>query len=131
MNHTTVISMERKEITDLYIYIFASALAISVTTTVVAAEVNFIYMDTANVRQYEAYVGSLTSSQRCSRPGDAPPYKCQIRGLREATEYIILARVCLLGKSTCEPPIEKTARTELRGWYDFLPSSINAICQIF
>ncbi len=80
-----------------------------------AAEVTFTYVDTENVRQYEAYVGSLTSRQKCSSLGSASPYKCQIRGLSEANEYVILARVCLLGKDTCEPPVEKTVRTELRG----------------
>ncbi len=80
-----------------------------------AAQVTFIYQDPESVRQYEAYVTSLTSPQRCSRLGNKPPLKCLIRGLKEATEYVFLARVCLLGKPTCEHPIKKTVRTELKG----------------
>ncbi len=104
---------------------YISALTISVQTTVVTAEVTFIYSDSESVRQYEAYVTSLTSTQRCSRRGDEPPFRCLLRGLQEATEYAILTRVCLLGKPTCEPPITKTVRTELRGSYNFHYLPIN------
>ncbi len=85
-----------------------------------AADVFFTYKDTKSVRQYQAYIGSVTSPQKCSRSGETPPYKCAIRGLKEATEYIIVARVCLHKKPACEPPIEDTARTELRGLYNFV-----------
>ncbi len=91
-----------------------------------AAEVTFTYNGTEKVRQYEAYVESLTSSQKCSRPGDAPPYKCLIKGLREAHVYVIVARVCPFGKSTCDPPIQEFVRTELRGWYNSPYSPFNA-----
>ncbi len=113
---------------SLYFYCI-SAFAIAVKTTVVAAEVTFTYEGTEKVRQYEAYVGSLTSSQRCSRPGDAPPYKCLIRGLSESNEYVILARVCIFGRSRCEPPKTKTVRTELRGWYNCPTFPLNAVWQ--
>ncbi len=89
-------------------------------TTVVVTDVFFTYKDIKSVRQYEAYIGSLASPQKCSRLGDKPPYKCAIRGLQEATQYKVVARVCLHKKPTCENPIEDTARTELRGLYTFV-----------
>ncbi len=91
-----------------------SAVTITIITTVVAAEVTFHYKDAKHVRQYEAYIDN---NRKCSRPGDKPPYKCLIRGLEEAKEYAIHARVCLFGKPTCETAINETARTELRGQF--------------
>ncbi len=95
----------------LFIYC-VSALQISLKTTVVAVEVTFHYKDSKNVLQYEAYVDR---HHKCSRPGDKPPLRCLIKGLEEAKEYAIYARVCLSGKANCEPKVKEIARTELRG----------------
>ncbi len=77
-----------------------------------AVEVTFHYKDSKNVRQYEAYVDN---NRKCSRPGDKPPYRCLIRDLEEAKEYVIHACVCLSGKPNCETEVKENARTELRG----------------
>ncbi len=95
----------------LYICYF-SALTITIKTSPEAVEVTFNYKDAKHVRQYEAYVDS---SHKCSRPGDKPPYRCLVRDLEEAKEYVIYARVCLSGKAHCEPEVKENARTELRG----------------
>ncbi len=89
-----------------------SDLQISLKTTVVAVEVTFHYKDSQNVLQYEAYVDR---HHKCSRPGNKPPLRCLIKGLEEAKEYAIYARVCLSGKANCEPKVKEIARTELRG----------------
>ncbi len=111
-----------EEDTERYILHFYNALGLKVKigTSFWVADVFFNYPQAARVRQYQAYIGNLTSPRRCSRLGDEPPTKCAIRGLQEATEYIIVARVCLHKKPDCEPPIEATARTKLRGSYTFV-----------
>ncbi len=97
-------------------------------TSAVVADVFFSYPEPTKVQSYQAYIGSLTSPKRCSRPGASPPYKCAIRDLEEATEYTIVARVCLNNKPDCEPPIEAIARTKPRGSYT-LYSPTNVVWQ--
>ncbi len=111
--------------TIIYMYIYTVnlvylALKITIKTSTEAVEVSFHYKDSKNVRQYEAYVDNR---YKCSRPGSEAPYRCLIKGLEEAKEYVIYARVCLSGKAHCESEIKEKARTGLRGKFFSFPCS--------
>ncbi len=107
----------------------ASALKVTFKTSPVALEVTFHYKDSKNVRQYEAYVDMC---HKCSRPGSATLHRCLIKGLDEAKEYVIHARVCLSGKPNCELEMKENTRTELRGefLYFYLVHYKHAVCGI-
>ncbi len=90
-------------------------LSLSVETTATTAEVAFLYDDLDNVRTFVAYVNRRGSSQKCSVSPKTSPLQCTLTGIKEATDFKVIAEVCLLEKPACEPEVVRKARTLLRG----------------
>ncbi len=99
----------------MYLPLDYKYLSISVATTTTTAEVTFIYDDLANVRTFVAYVNHRGSSQKCSVSPKTSPLQCTLTGVREATDFTVVAEVCLLEKPACQPEVMQKARTLLRG----------------
>ncbi len=95
-------------------------LSLSVATTTTTANVTFLYADLVKVRTFVAYVNRRGSSQKCSVSPKTSPLQCTLTGIREATEFTVIAEVCLREKPGCEPEVMQKARTQLRGPLYFL-----------
>ncbi len=76
----------------------------------------FLYGDLANVRTFVAYVNRRGSSQKCSVSPQTSPLQCTLTGIGEATEFTVIAEVCLHKKPACEPEVMLKTRTQLRGY---------------
>ncbi len=76
----------------------------------------FLYDDLENVRTLVAYVNRHGSSQKCSVSPNTSPLQCTLTGIREATEFTVVAEVCLREKPACEPEVMQKTRTQLRGF---------------
>ncbi len=107
-----------------YHHLGQTVLSLSVTTTITTADVSFIYEDRENVERFVAYVNQQGSSQKCSVSPKISPLRCTLKGIREAAEFTVIAQACLREKPTCEPVVMQKARTQLRGPFYCLLSSM-------
>ncbi len=59
-------------------------------------------------------MNSLRGS-KCDVASHMKPLQCTLRGIKEAVNFHVVARACFAGQNKCEPPIDVSARTKLRG----------------
>ncbi len=90
------------------------ALSITVKTSITTATVTFHHKKPKGITVYEAYVNSLEGN-KCTVAANAKPLQCTLRGIKEASNFNVVARACFSSKGKCETPIEVAARTMLRG----------------
>ncbi len=113
-------SLTMAAILTSYLPLDQKRLSLSVATTITTASVTFLYGDLANVRLFVAYVNRRGSSQNCSVSPQTSPLQCTLTGIGEATEFTVIAEVCLREKPACEPEVKQKTRTKLRGSFNCL-----------
>ncbi len=87
-------------------------LSVTVATTPTTATVGFMHANPVGIVRYEASVYGQ-SAIRCSVEATAKPLQCTLKGLPEASVFVLEATACLA--SHCEPPGIGPWRTSIRG----------------